>query len=104
MINVVNSKDLLDISDLRSSLINLTLFSLIVELNEKVEVLTEIIKANKMIDPIGLDVVRDSISNKPEYKNIRNEIEECLLAINEAQNNPDLRLKAMFKAKMEGRI
>lgn len=100
----IDPKELLDITDLRSSIINFTLLNEILILNEKVDALTEIIMAHKLIDPLGLDVVMTNVSNKPEYQSIHAELVRASAAILAAQSDPKARLQAMFKAKMEGRF
>lgn len=100
----INPNDFLTIDDLKLSSINLALLTEIVILNKKVEVLTEIVIANKLIDPLGFDVVTASVSNKPEYEEIEYQIKQCAKAIMTAKDDPAARLRAMFKAKTEGRI
>lgn len=43
-------------------------------------------------------------ARKPENVNIKNALMECAKAIKMADEDPQARLKAMFKAKMEGRL
>lgn len=74
----INPNDFLTIDDLKLSSINLAL--------------------------LGFDVVTASVSNKPEYEEIEYQIKQCAKAIMTAKDDPAARLRAMFKAKTEGRI
>ena len=96
-------KSLMDIGDLEGSRKNIMLALEIFKLNLEIDVLKEILIANKLTDSYGFIAVMQYVENKPEHQEILKTLTDCAAAINAAAKDPQARLKAMFEAKMAGK-
>lgn len=96
-------KNLLDIADLDTSAKLIFLVNEILSLEVKMKALSAIVEATTKIDTYALEAAIEHEYHKPEVQQKMRIISECGVALSVAKNNPEARLKAMFKARAEGR-
>lgn len=95
-------KSYLDIADLSNSAKMLALVNEIVELNIKLNAMQSLLLTK--FDSRAFEAACEYERNKPANKELVNTLKECCVALNAAEQNPQARLRAMMKAKLEGRL
>lgn len=100
--NAETVKNHLNIADLDQSVRMLSMLNEIYFLQMQVNALIELTKIK--FNSYDFDSAFLAEARKPENVNIKNALMECAKAIKMADEDPQARLKAMFKAKMEGRL
>lgn len=100
--NAETVKNHLNIADLDQSARMLSLLNEIYFLQMQVNALIELTKIK--FNSYDFDSAFLAEARKPENVNIKNALMECVEAIKMADEDPQARLKAMFKAKMEGKL
>lgn len=103
MMKAEDIKLFLSISDLQLSAKFITLIHDQVELEIKIDALTQLVQASGKLDSHALAVAEQYSRTKPEFIQKEKVLLECGKAIKAACENPQARLQAMIKAKMEGR-
>lgn len=92
----------LDISDLKTSTKFMVLINEIIMLQADVKALESLV--NMKYDSYAVEAAKSSIWGSTEYVELRKEILKAIAAIKTASENPEEQLKAMFKAKMRGKL
>lgn len=100
--NAETVKNHLNIADLDQSARMLSILNEIYFLQMQVNALIELTKIK--FNSYDFDSAFLAEARKPENVDVKNAIMECAKAIKAAEDDPQARLKAMFKAKMEGKL
>lgn len=95
-------KAYLNIADLDQSTRMLSMLSKIHLLQMQVNALIELTKIK--FNTYDFECAFQAEARKPENIETQNAITECAKAIKMADEDPEARLRAMFKAKMEGKL
>lgn len=100
--NAETVKNHLNIADLDQSVRMLSMLNEIYFLQMQVNALIELTKIK--FNSHDFECVFQAEARKPENVNIKNALMECVEAIKMVDEAPQAGLKALFKAKMEGRF
>ena len=100
--NAETVKSYLNIADLDQSARMLSLLNEIYLLQLQVNALVELTKIK--FNTYDFECAFQAEARKPENVDVKNAMMKCAKAIKTAENDPQARLKAMFKAKMEGKL
>lgn len=100
--NAETVKSYLNIADLDQSARMLSLLNEIYFLQLQVNALVELTKIK--FNTYDFECAFQAEARKPENVDVKNAMMECAKAIKAAEADPQARLKAMFKAKMEGKL
>lgn len=95
-------KSYLDIVDLSNSAKMLALVNEIVELNIKLNAMQSLVLTK--FDSRAFAAAYEYERNKPANQEMIRTLQECCVSLKAAEENPQARLKAMMKAKLEGRL
>ena len=95
-------KSYLDIVDLPNSAKMLALVNEIVELNIKLNAMQSLVLTK--FDSRAFEAACEYERNKPVNKEMIRTLQECCVSLKTAEENPQARLQAMMKAKLEGRL
>lgn len=100
MINKDQIRRMLDIADLKTSARLMLLVIEIVELQADLKALESLVQMQ--YDSYAVDAAKNHVRQRPEYKEINNELKKATEAVAKAMSDPEARLKAMFNAKLRG--
>lgn len=100
--NAETVKSYLNIADLDQSARMLALLNEIYFLQMQMNALVELTKIK--FNSYDFDSAFMAEARKPENVSIKSAFIECAKAIKAAEDDPQARLKAMLKAKMEGKL
>lgn len=92
----------MDIADLKTSVKFLALCTELLELRADVEALSSLVSLK--YDSYAVEAAMRNARTTPGYRASKADLEAKAVALKKAQDDPQARLQAMFKAKMEGKL
>lgn len=69
-----------------------------------IQALLGLLVAKEIVTKEEIDIFRDKVNSLPKYKNSIEEIDQLKKGFSAAKKNPEAYLKAIFNAKMSGKI